>query len=139
MISPERTYTLPTAIDLFNIESLLAAREAEARDHLLALREEPGYFAEALQGTVNHLPHNIVDAKGKKGPLFEPQDQIRSSFGPSLFLSSSRTLTKTARSPPTLQITLGRFARLSKAPYGRHHARLLTSRCARPLNTRSNK
>ncbi|MBE3111410.1 MAG: hypothetical protein IMZ46_13055, partial [Acidobacteria bacterium] len=54
-------YRVPAKLDLARIESLLAARVAAAEDHLWALREDPGYFAEELLDVRDHRQELLKD------------------------------------------------------------------------------
>lgn len=63
-------YRLPAKLDLKRIESLLAARTAAAEDHLWALREDPGYFAQDVLDYREHRQEVMLDTRNAKHPIF---------------------------------------------------------------------
>ncbi|KAK2602954.1 hypothetical protein N8I77_009448 [Diaporthe amygdali] len=64
----EAPYRVPAQIDFDRIEALLSAKTSAAEDHLLALREDPGYFSETLWELAEHWPGNIKDKFGQTEP-----------------------------------------------------------------------
>lgn len=73
--SAEAPYRLPAALDLKRLEFLVAAKLADAEDHILALREDPGYFAADMLDWSEHRQERMVDTLGKKHPIFK--DRLR--------------------------------------------------------------
>lgn len=68
----ESAYRLPSAIDLAWLESVFQAELDERRDHLIALREDPAYFADVFTQYKEHR-FNLVDWHDRK------YDMVRSS------------------------------------------------------------
>ncbi|KAK0624694.1 hypothetical protein B0T17DRAFT_250297 [Bombardia bombarda] len=65
IMAEEAPYRVPEDLDLEKIEKLLAARKALAEDHVWALREDPGYFADYMYEMRDHCPKILKDVKGK--------------------------------------------------------------------------
>lgn len=68
-MSAEAPYRLPKNIDLPRLESLLEAKKSAAEDHIWALREDPGYFAEAVLDYRDHRQETLKDTNGCSHPL----------------------------------------------------------------------
>lgn len=66
----EAPYRLPACLDLARLEALFAARLARAEDHIWALREDPGYFADVLLEFKEHRPELMKDRNGQPHPIF---------------------------------------------------------------------
>ncbi|KAK3328093.1 hypothetical protein B0T19DRAFT_423676 [Cercophora scortea] len=69
-IATEYPYRLPV-LDVDWIDSVLTAKVTGVEDHFWALREDPGYFAEQLQESTDHLaPEMFMEhaARLKEGP-----------------------------------------------------------------------
>ncbi|KAF3010941.1 hypothetical protein E8E13_010233 [Curvularia kusanoi] len=64
IIAREAPYRLPTRLDLARLVSLASAQKHEAIEHAWALREDPSYFAEAVEQVQNHRGEFIPDAHG---------------------------------------------------------------------------
>ena len=62
----EAHYRAPASLDLSGLETLLAARLAAAEDHLWALKEDPGYFAEVVFDIGMHNSQVIKDESGSQ-------------------------------------------------------------------------
>ncbi|POS76791.1 hypothetical protein DHEL01_v204824 [Diaporthe helianthi] len=76
-MSAEAPYQVPKHVDFGRIESLLAAQESAAQDHLWTLREDPGYFASTQREMIEHRQELIKDINGKPWPILSgPQSQI---------------------------------------------------------------
>jgi len=58
-------YCLPQQIQLDLVLNLALSRHASAEDHLWALRENPGYFAETVQEWADHFNAHIPDKSGE--------------------------------------------------------------------------
>ncbi|KAF2495285.1 hypothetical protein BU16DRAFT_527155 [Lophium mytilinum] len=65
----EAPYRLPAALDLMRLESIVAAKLSAAEDHVLALREDPGYFARDLLEWKDHRQECLPDTLGRQHPL----------------------------------------------------------------------
>lgn len=62
-------YRLPAKLDLERIESLLATSTAAAEDHLLSLREDPGYFADDVLDYREHRQELMKDTRNAPHPI----------------------------------------------------------------------
>ena len=60
---------MPGNLDFDQLQAIIAAKTSEARDHLLALREDPGYFDRHAFICFEHKSGNVLDAKRKPHPL----------------------------------------------------------------------
>ncbi|KAL8381894.1 hypothetical protein RB595_005916 [Gaeumannomyces hyphopodioides] len=65
----EEPYRSPARLDRNLLEHPVEARLQEARDHLLALREDPAYFAACLQDWATHRREQLLDANGNPHPI----------------------------------------------------------------------
>lgn len=65
-------YRLPTDFDIRRLIALINAKCAATEDHVLALREDPGYFAHVLRERREHRPELLQDLDGRK-PFFPPK------------------------------------------------------------------
>ncbi|KAK5123506.1 hypothetical protein LTR85_002544 [Meristemomyces frigidus] len=52
----ETPYRMPQEFDLARLTQLVGARRSSAEDHVILLREDPGYFAETLKEEKEHGP-----------------------------------------------------------------------------------
>ncbi|POR38810.1 Uncharacterized protein TPAR_00995 [Tolypocladium paradoxum] len=75
VMAAEAPYRLPARLDLDRIESLLRAKVLAAEDHVWALREDPGYFAEQLAETKEHRQEMLKDLNGDIHPALRPGKQ----------------------------------------------------------------
>ncbi|KAK4542981.1 hypothetical protein LTR36_005979 [Oleoguttula mirabilis] len=76
-MAAEAPYRVPASLDLSRLESLLAAKVSAAEDHLWALREDPGYFADSLLDLKEHRVEIMRDTMGEVHPVFRlHQDAI---------------------------------------------------------------
>lgn len=71
----EEPYRVPAHLDLERIEALLAARTEAAEDHLWSLREDPGYFTEALWDVSEHRIEVLKDEARKSHPALDQSDK----------------------------------------------------------------
>ncbi|KAL2075053.1 hypothetical protein VTL71DRAFT_8833 [Oculimacula yallundae] len=67
-ISAEAPYRIPANLDLERIRGILAARRSAAEDHLFALREDPGYFADTIRDWSDHRNDALLDTEGNPHP-----------------------------------------------------------------------
>ncbi|THY02389.1 hypothetical protein D6C85_06535 [Aureobasidium pullulans] len=54
-------YRLPQRLDMKRLRLLISARREEAEEHVWALREDPGYFAQNMREWSEHSPFMIPD------------------------------------------------------------------------------
>ncbi|KAI4731144.1 hypothetical protein E4T49_00836 [Aureobasidium sp. EXF-10728] len=54
-------YRLPQKLDMKRLRVLISARREEAEEHVWALREDPGYFAQTMREWAEHSPFMIPD------------------------------------------------------------------------------
>ena len=57
----ERPYCKPSNLHLEELQQIVQARLSSSRDHILALREDPGYFAESASETYQHYGYEIIE------------------------------------------------------------------------------
>lgn len=69
VMAAEAPYRVPAQLNLTRIESLLAARTTAAEDHMWALREDPGYFADTVRELKDHRQEMIKDSYGQAHPV----------------------------------------------------------------------
>jgi hypothetical protein len=62
-------YRLPQKLDMKRLAILIGARRDEAEEHVWALREDPGYFAQAMREWSEHSPFMIPDKFKKPHPM----------------------------------------------------------------------
>ncbi|PVH81924.1 hypothetical protein DL98DRAFT_530682 [Cadophora sp. DSE1049] len=67
-ISAEALYRVPAQLDLERIRNILTARRSAAEDHLWALREDPGYFADTVKDWSEHRNDRLLDTRGEPHP-----------------------------------------------------------------------
>lgn len=65
-LAVERQYRAPIDFDFRRIQVLVEAKRAEAEDHIYALREDPGYFAETITEWSEHRREHIFATDGKE-------------------------------------------------------------------------
>jgi plasmid maintenance system killer protein len=70
LMAAEAPYRLPASMDLERLESLIAAKKSATEDRIWALREDPGYFADAVLEYREHRQELLKDTRGQKHPLF---------------------------------------------------------------------
>ncbi|PWY93426.1 hypothetical protein BO94DRAFT_563841 [Aspergillus sclerotioniger CBS 115572] len=72
VVAAEAPYRLPARLDIDRLHSIVAAKKSAAEDHIWALREDPGYFLEALLERKEHRPELVPDARGQLHPSTKP-------------------------------------------------------------------
>ncbi|KAF2818287.1 hypothetical protein CC86DRAFT_472923 [Ophiobolus disseminans] len=73
MIALEAPYRIPAHLDFARLKAIASAERNAREDHLWALREDPGYFADAMQEASVHRQELLLDTKGHEHPtLREP-------------------------------------------------------------------
>jgi hypothetical protein len=72
-IALEAPYRIPAHLDITRLEALASAERNAREDHLWALREDPGYFADAMEEASEHRQEMLLDTRGHEHPtLKEP-------------------------------------------------------------------
>ncbi|KAI1083125.1 hypothetical protein F5B20DRAFT_528684 [Whalleya microplaca] len=66
----EAPYKVPADLDLDRLEAVVEAKLADAEDHIWSLREDPGYFAKALNEGKEHRLESLPDKRGQPHPVF---------------------------------------------------------------------
>ncbi|KAF9696657.1 hypothetical protein EKO04_005367 [Ascochyta lentis] len=64
IVAREAPYRLPTKLDLTRLEAIASAQKRQAVDHAWALREDPAYFADAVEQQRSHRVELILDLAG---------------------------------------------------------------------------
>ncbi|RDL38913.1 Uncharacterized protein BP5553_03253 [Venustampulla echinocandica] len=67
-ISAEAPYRLPANLHFNRLKSIIAAKRSAAEDHIWALREDPGYFAETIIDWSEHRNDPLADTMGNPHP-----------------------------------------------------------------------
>lgn len=70
----EARYQVPSGLDLDRLKQLLAMRLNNAKDHLMALREDPAYFCENLWNIKQHWPEEVEYEDGTKDDRSDSAD-----------------------------------------------------------------
>ncbi|KAK0744793.1 hypothetical protein B0T21DRAFT_358403 [Apiosordaria backusii] len=72
VMAAETPYRLPARIDFKRMELLLEAKVSAAKDHIWALREDPGYFADRIVDIREHRQEMLKDIMGDIHPALRP-------------------------------------------------------------------
>ena len=80
----EAPYRLPIKIDLARMFKLLSAREAAAEDHIMALREDPNYFAHHLSRATEHRVELVGHEQGRPDARINRDGSLRSRIAESV-------------------------------------------------------
>ncbi|KAB8075126.1 hypothetical protein BDV29DRAFT_172510 [Aspergillus leporis] len=72
LITAEAPYRLPASLDLGRLRSIVAAKRSAAEDHIWALREDPGYFADVILDRREHRPELVPDSQGRQHFALKP-------------------------------------------------------------------
>jgi hypothetical protein len=67
-IAAEAPYRLPISLDCPRLKPLVAVKRSSAEEHIRALREGPGYFAEVLIEWSEHREERLLDKAGNTHP-----------------------------------------------------------------------
>jgi hypothetical protein len=70
IMQSEAPYRPPASMDMDKLEALLAAKVSAAEDHFLGIREDPGYFADAVLVFKEHRLELVKDTNGCPHPIF---------------------------------------------------------------------
>lgn len=73
ILAMEAPYRRPMSLDWMRIKTLLFAKKTAAEDHIWSLREDPGYFSDAVLEYREHRQELILDSKGQIHPVFRYQ------------------------------------------------------------------
>ena len=68
-MAAEAPYRKPASLDMSRVSSLISARVSAAKDHIWALREDPGHFVECVRELKEHSQEFVKDAHGNIHPL----------------------------------------------------------------------
>lgn len=73
IIALKAPYRIPAHLDLARLQAIASAGRNAREDHLWALREDPSYFADAMEEVSEHRQERLLDTKGQQNPtLKEP-------------------------------------------------------------------
>ncbi|KAE8348864.1 hypothetical protein BDV28DRAFT_142538 [Aspergillus coremiiformis] len=72
MVTAVAPYRLPARLDLSRLQSIIAAKRSAAEDHIWALREDPGYFADTVLDRKEHRPELVPDQQGRQHYSLKP-------------------------------------------------------------------
>lgn len=67
-LAAEAPYRVPAQIDFYRLRNILFAKRSEAEDHIWALREDPGYFADSLKEWGEHHQLMVPNLDGTLSP-----------------------------------------------------------------------
>ena len=65
----EAQYQCPSEFNVEHLKSIVEGKLAAAEDHLWALREDPGYMAQAFWDHDEHSAEHLPDANGQRSPI----------------------------------------------------------------------
>ncbi|KUL88450.1 hypothetical protein ZTR_05503 [Talaromyces verruculosus] len=71
-VASDAPYRLPAKLDLDPLITIIDGKRTAAEDHLLALREDPGYFAGVVKDYKEHRQEILLDIHGKPHPTLTP-------------------------------------------------------------------
>ncbi|KAB2101763.1 hypothetical protein AG0111_0g9460 [Alternaria gaisen] len=71
VVSLEAPYRLPAHLDFDRLKAMASAERNSREDHLWSMREDPGYFAEAMQELSEHRQEMLLDTRGKPHPTLK--------------------------------------------------------------------
>lgn len=73
VVALEAPYRIPAHLSLARLKDIASAERNAREDHLWALREDPGYFADVMQDASIHRQEQLLDTSGHEHPaLKEP-------------------------------------------------------------------
>lgn len=64
----EAPYRVPAHMDFERLKAVVSAKRAAAEDHAWSLREDPGYFADAVADWSEHRQETLLDTNGRRHP-----------------------------------------------------------------------
>jgi len=68
-IAAEAPYSVPAHLNFKHLQGIIAGKHSAAIDHIWALREDPGYFADVIGDANEHRQETLLDVNGKRHPL----------------------------------------------------------------------
>ncbi|KAF2821817.1 hypothetical protein CC86DRAFT_410896 [Ophiobolus disseminans] len=68
VVARDAPYRLPSILDLSRLQAHASAQKSQAVDHVMALREDPGHFAEVTECYRAHWSELLLDAQGRPHP-----------------------------------------------------------------------
>ncbi|GFF99300.1 hypothetical protein IFM61392_00759 [Aspergillus lentulus] len=71
-VAADAPYRLPAQLDLASLEDIIDAKRSAKEDHLIALREDPGYFADVVNEYKEHRVEVIPDTNSNPHPTLAP-------------------------------------------------------------------
>ncbi|KAI9868436.1 MAG: hypothetical protein M1813_005880 [Trichoglossum hirsutum] len=71
-VAAEAPYRLPASLDFNRLQAIVAAKRSAAECHIWALREDPGYFADAVLDQKDHRQELLPDTHGRPHPVLRP-------------------------------------------------------------------
>lgn len=70
-LAADTPYRLPAHLDFRHLCSLASARSSAAKDHIYALREDPGYFSSVIGDYSEHRQETLLDTNGRRHPVLK--------------------------------------------------------------------
>jgi hypothetical protein len=67
-IAAEAPYRVPAHLNFKHLQAIIAGKRSAAIDHIWALREDPGYFADVIGDYGEHRQETLLDVNGKRHP-----------------------------------------------------------------------
>ena len=67
-MSAEAPYRVPASVDFQRLEAIIDGKASAAKDHIWALREDPGYFAAFVAELSVHRLERVLDENGRRHP-----------------------------------------------------------------------
>ena len=68
-MASEAPYRVPAHLNFEHLQALIAGKRSTAMDHIWALREDPGYFADVMGDYSEHRQETLLDVHGKRHPV----------------------------------------------------------------------
>lgn len=69
VMASEAPYRVPAHLNFKNLQALVAGKRSAAMDHIWAIREDPGYFADVIGDYSEHRQETLLDVHGKRHPV----------------------------------------------------------------------
>lgn len=70
-ITADAPYRVPAHVDFRRLQAIIAAKRSAAEDHIWALREDPGYFADFVGDWSEHRQEMLLDTNQKRHPVLD--------------------------------------------------------------------
>lgn len=71
VVAAEAPYRIPAALDLARLIAMIESKRSAAEDHIWALREDPGYFADVVGDWKEHRQEMLPDTNGRQHPTLK--------------------------------------------------------------------